>query len=386
MSCSKFPALVIATGLFCWTYAAFAEDGVARDGVVSRLAVKPKTLRNGKPEEVGISPERLGRVGKLLRREVGENSKVAPGAVLLVARKGIVVLHEPFGFHRLTPAKEPMDVNHVFGLASITKPVVTAISLMILLEEGYLRLDDKIAKFIPEFGCNGKEEITVRQVLTHCSGLDNHPVIYRRLPKRTGADRKSRLRAICESKPTHKPDTRFIYTCCGYTLLGAVVEKLSGMPLNRFAGERIFTPLGMKTAKTNRDGNSGMSCSARDLAVFAQTMLNGGVYGDARILGPSTVQAMISRQARVDGVDYGLGWYKISSTPNHRSQYGGDITGIDSFGHAGWSGVVLWVDPDLELVIVFLTNHGEHEDGAPQGVREIMPRICNVVVSSIVEE
>lgn len=395
---SRFMVSAIAMGLLFCLNVASGEDEVAQDGAVSSLAVEPKVLREGKPEEVGISPERLARVQDLLRREVGEDSKVAPGAVLLVARKGVVVLHEPFGFHRLAPAKEPMNKDHVFGLASITKSVVTATSLMMLVEEGRLRLDDKASKFIPEFGCKGKDAITMKQLLTHSSGLHNHSVIFKKLPK--DADRPAKLRTICQSELAHEPGTHLLYSCCNFMLLSAIVEKVSGTPLGRFAKERIFTPLGMKTARTSNWGNAGLACSARDLAVFAQTVLNGGIYGDVRILGPLTVRAMISRQTQPGlardergcsvGPDRGLGWLRSYYSTGFRSEYDGRAR-LDAFGHSGYSGVVLWVYPDLELIIVFLTNWGEHnwKNGGgppPLGMREIMPRICNVVISSIVEE
>jgi uncharacterized protein YbbC (DUF1343 family)/CubicO group peptidase (beta-lactamase class C family) len=328
-----------------------------------------------------------------------------PGGVVLVARHGKVVFQRAFGFRSLVPQKEAMTTDTVFDLASITKPVATATSIMILLERGKLRLHDRVAEHLPEFGQSGKDAITVFQLLTHQGGLvaDNPLADYEH-------GRQTAWERICQLKPVASAGTRFIYSDVGFIVLGELVRRLSGVDIDVFARENIFGPLGMsetayrpcdalrqRTAITQRRGDrwirgevhdprafllggvaghAGLFSTADDLAVFAQMFLNRGRYHDASVLSPQSVAQMTAAYTVPSGLR-GLGWDKRSSYSINR----GDLLSERAFGHGGFTGTVLWVDPELDLFVIFLSNR-LHPDGKGE-VNRLAGRIINVVAASV---
>ena len=311
--------------------------------------------------------------------EEAVESRTIPGAVLLIGR-GDVILHEAaYGAQRLIPNREPMAIDTVFDAASLTKVVVTAPAVMMLVEEGRIRLNDRVATYLPGFAGG---DITIRQLLTHTSGLRPDVDL---VPVWSGYE--TGIAKALREKPTAEPGTRFIYSDINFILLAEIVHQVSGLPINEFAAQRIFEPLSMtdstylppdalraRIAPTEQlpdgtildgvvhdpttrfmggvAGHAGMFTAAKDLGRFAQAMLRGGERGGRRILSPLTVAQMTTRQSPPELPSRGLGWDIDSPYASPR----GDLLPIGSYGHTGYTGCSIWIDPHTRLWIVLMTN------------------------------
>jgi CubicO group peptidase (beta-lactamase class C family) len=338
---------------------------------------------------------------------------LAPGAVLAVGRHGRLVHMKPYGFTDYRPGAPQTDPRTIYDVASLTKVVVTTTAAMILEEQGRLRLDDLVATHVPELvnGEAAKASITIRMLLTHSGGLEAYAPLYREL-----RGRDQYLRAIIERPLKAAPGTQTIYSDWDMILLQFVIERITGQALDVFASERIIQPLGlretmfrpdtsdarfrMRIAPTAVDsarrgllwgvvhdgnawamggvsGHAGLFSSARDLAAFAQMMLNGGTYDGARILRPATISRWTASQGA--GSSRALGW----DTPATESS-AGDYFSPRSFGHTGFTGPMMWVDPERGLFVVLVTNRvssrGISELHAP-----VRRQINDVVQTSIVD-
>ena len=325
-------------------------------------------------------------------------AKQIPGAVLLVGRGSSVVYRKAYGQRALEPIPEPMTVDTIFDLASLTKPIATATAVMQLVEDGRLRLDDRVANHLPDFGRHGKDTITVSHLLTHVSGLRGDLDL-----EDPWVGRDTALALAAEEIPLAAPGERFIYSDIGFLVLGALVERLSGLPLEQFVRQRITTPLGMKdteftppasaqgriaptqrctplgprcegsgqillrgevhdpTARRMRGvaGHAGLFGTADDLARYARMLLEGGALGSARILSPLSIVKMTSPATPPDMASIrGLGWDIDSSYSSNR----GELLPIGSFGHTGFTGTSIWIDPLTETYVILLT-HRVHPDG-----------------------
>jgi len=362
-------------------------------------------LRSGKPEDAGMAAPLIRRAARLAEAWVAEGH--TSGLVVLVARRGLVVLHEAFG--RLSPeAGAPaLPRDALFPIASITKPI-TATAVMCLVEDGLIGLNRPVQEYIPEFVGDGKQHVTVRHLLTHTSGLEadavqqhadqklrkggvplpaenQHPVIAQRLY--LGYD----------APLSQPPGVRMSYCNYNYELLGDIVRRASSRTLADFAAERIFQPLGMadthfvvpesmrwrlarrrlaaQAEPTAYAGEyetrefeetpwagGGAFSTAMDMAVFGQMFLQRGTIGGTRVLGPATVAAMTSNQ--IPGVplqfddeyfaeaSWGLGWSIHGSRQPRR---GGSLYSAQAFEHNGLGGTYLWVDPTYELVGIYFS-------------------------------
>jgi CubicO group peptidase (beta-lactamase class C family) len=199
-----------------------------------------ETLPDAKPEDVGASAARLNRIDAVVEQSLKRGD--APGAVVLITHRGKVIFRRAYGLRSKLPAETPMTVDTVFDLASLTKPLATASSIMLLVEQGKLRPSDTVARHLPAFAAKGKDKITIEQLLLHTSGLiaDN--------PVSDYADgREKAIQRICDLAPASAPGARFVYSDLNYILLGEIVERLSGMPLDEFAKKNLFAPLGLTT-------------------------------------------------------------------------------------------------------------------------------------------
>jgi uncharacterized protein YbbC (DUF1343 family) len=329
-----------------------------------------------------------------------------PGAVVLVVRQGKVPFHKAYGLRSKQPAETPMTEDTVFDLASLTKPIATATSMMILLEEGKVRLSDRVAEHIPEFGQNGKDKITVEQLLLHVSGLiADNPI------RDYAGGRDKAFERIYQLKPVAEPGTRFRYSDVNYLVLGELVRRLSGEPLDEFARKRIYEPLGMRetmfkptpelarrAAPTEqRDGHwmqgevhdprsyllggvaghAGLFSTAEDLAVYAQMLLNGGSYAGRRVLSPATVRLMTTPRP-VPGGLRALGWDVQTGFSSNR----GELFPTGSFGHTGFTGTSIWIDPSSRTAVIFLSNRVHPV--AKAGINRLRGQVATVVASSIV--
>ncbi len=322
--------------------------------------------------------ERFAPVDMAVRNAILQ--QLIPGAVVLVGHDGKVVYRKAFGSRSVDPVIEPMTVDTIFDMASLTKVMATTSSVMRLVQLGQIKLNDPVAKYIPEFAQNGKEEVTIRQLLTHYSGLRADLDLK---PEWSGQEEGFRL-ANAEKLVT-PPGSTFLYSDINFIVLGELVQRVSRLALNTYAESFVFSPLGMTTtrflppqswflrlAPTAKDersgvmlrgvvhdptarmmggvaGHAGVFSTADDTARFAQALLNGGSPVWSRLI----VEKMTTPQQPPNlTVLRGLGWDIDSPFSSNR----GELLPVGSFGHTGFTGTSLWIDPTTDTYIVLLTN------------------------------
>jgi len=323
------------------------------------------------------APLRLGTVDEVIEQALHEGT--IPGAVLLIGHNGQVVYRRAYGNRALEPRHEVITLDTIFDLASLTKVIATTTAVMQLVEEGKLRLNDPVEKYLPGFAQNGKADITVRQLLTHYSGLEPD------LDLKTLWEGKSTAyqMALAET-PQDPPGSRFSYSDINFIVLGDLVERVSGETLEKYCERYIFAPLKMthtrflppvtwrpKIAPTQYDenermlrgvvhdptarrmggvaGHAGLFSTAGDLAKFAQALLNGG----GGILSAASVEKMTRpEQPPSAPVLRGFGWDIDSPFSTNR----GDLLPVGSYGHTGFTGTSMWIDPTTNTYIILLTN------------------------------
>jgi uncharacterized protein YbbC (DUF1343 family)/CubicO group peptidase (beta-lactamase class C family) len=378
-------------------------------------------LPNAPPVNVGFSAEHLGRMDQIIQASIEKHE--LPGAVVLVARHGRVVWRKAYGARAVEPQREPMTTNTIFDLASLTKILATATSIMILVERGDVRLGDQIVKFIPEMKGDGRDAITIEQLLTHTAGFAPDFDLKERW---SGYDEA--MKRLYREPLRAQPGARFVYSDINYIALGEVVHRISGITLDEFARQNIFGPLGMRDTGFRPDaklvpriaptekrrgqmdylgdtganagsegeqwlrgqvhdptsfrmggvaGHAGLFSAADDLAIFCQMILNGGNYNGARILSPLSVATMTQPHAvSEDGAARGLGWDIATSFSSNK----GDLFPLGSFGHTGFTGTSFWIDPASDSFVIFLSNR-VHPDGKGD-VGPLRGRVASIVASS----
>jgi len=324
-----------------------------------------------------------------------------PGCVIAVLHKGKVVYREAFGRRALQPMAEPMTVDTIFDLASLTKPIATATSIMILIDQDKLKVRDKVASYWPEFGANGKAEITLEQLLLHTSGLmaDNPLSDYQDGPAKA-------IERIAALKPIAPRDERWIYSDVNFIVLGEIVRRVSGQTLDEFSRKQIFEPLkmtdtGFKPLETlwprcaptqQREGhwmrgevhdprafalggvagNAGLFGTADDVLLYAKCLLRGG----KPIVESSTVEAF-TRPREVPGGLRTLGWDVQTSHSANKGAFPLD----KGFGHTGFTGTSLWFDPASETAVVFLSN-SIHPNGKGN-VKKLRGDVATIVARAV---
>jgi uncharacterized protein YbbC (DUF1343 family)/CubicO group peptidase (beta-lactamase class C family) len=323
---------------------------------------------------------RLSTVDAVIQKAIADG---LPGAVLVVGHNGTVTYRKAYGSRALEPKREAMTLDTVFDLASLTKVIATTTAVMQLVERGAVRMNDPVAKYLPEFAQNGKDDITVRQLLTHYSGLE--PDLDLKTP---WEGKETAYRMAYAETLAQPPGSGFTYSDINFIVLGALVERVSGETLDAYTTRHIFVPLKMtrtryvpptewragwmgKIAPTEFDeknhmlrggvhdptarrmggvaGHAGLFSTADDLAKFAQALLNGG----GGILSSAMVTKMTSpEQPPSAPVLRGFGWDIDSPFSSNR----GDLLPVGSFGHTGFTGTSLWIDPTTQTYIILLTN------------------------------
>ena len=340
-----------------------------------------------------------------------------PGAVVVVGHAGEIVYERAFGARAVDGPPEAMTPDTIFDLASLTKVVATTTSVMILVEEGRLRLRDRVATYLPEFSSHGKDRITIEHLLTHVSGLRPD------LPLEEvfeGAD--TAIARAADEVPEAGPGERFVYSDINFFVLGEVVRRVTGQTLDQFARDRIFRPLGMRDTGFNPPaslrpriaptepcaplawpcggdgavmlrgrvhdptarrmggvaGHAGLFSTAGDLARFCRMLLGAGTLDDVRILAPLTVARMTRVSTPPQMADRrGLGWDLDSRFSSNR----GDLFSFGSYGHTGFTGTSLWLDPASDTFVVFLSSR-LHPSGAGD-VTALRGRVATVVASAV---
>jgi uncharacterized protein YbbC (DUF1343 family) len=350
-----------------------------------------------------FSAARLAAIDAAVEESIARGD--LPGAVVLVGNRAGIVFRKAYGNRAVLPTREPMTVDTVFDVASLTKPVVTATSVMMLVERGKIALRDPVVRYLPEFAPDGgdRKNVTVEQLLTHRAGLPpDDPIELYTGTREEIFERKYR-------QPLEEPPgSRFRYSDVGYEVLGELVRRVSGEPLDRFAEDNIFRPLGMKDshfrpvatsrflgermgltgpgippisriAPTERRedrwmrgevhdprayavggvaGHAGLFSTADDLSRYCRMILSGGKLGRARVLSALGVEALTRPRFFGDDDLRALGWDVATAWSRNR----GDLFPPGSFGHTGFTGTSLWLDPSSGTYVVFLSNR-VHPDG-----------------------
>lgn len=366
------------------------------------------------PEQAGLRVETLEEMDPLVSTAIEQ--KQLPGCVVMIGRPSGIAWSKAYGNKRIEPEREAMTDDTVFDLASLTKPLATASSLMKLFEDHRLSIDDRVVKYIPEFAVEGKGEIAIRDLLVHRSGMipDNPLADYLEGP----AKARERLFGLKLSAPV---GSTFKYSDVNFMILGEIVTRVANEPLNEFSRKQIFEPLGMtetgflpgellraRAAPTERRngqwlqgtvhdprahqlegiaGHAGLFGTAHDLAIYALDALAGIQHDKSRILKQTTWREMTNahtientgenRQPKQD--IRGLGWDIQSRYSTNR----GTRLSPNSFGHGGFTGTSLWIDPDHSIFIIFLSNR-LHPNGRGL-VNPLVGKIADIAVRSIRE-
>ncbi len=375
----------------------------------------------------GFPGERLARIGAVVEEAIA--ARELPGAVVLVGHEGRTMYRRAFGSRAVDPAPERMTADTIFDVASLTKAVATAPSVMILVEEGRIRLGDPVTRYIPEFAPasagDDRAKVTVEELLLHRAGLppDDPIELY------SGTREEIFARKYAQPLKS-RPGSEFVYSDVGYEVLGEIVRRVSGMGLDRFSEQRIFRPLGMKDtafrpldpvsspsdpsrpraaadagasriAPTERRegrwmrgevhdprayavggvaGHAGLFSTADDLAKFCRMILSGGSLGKVRILSPLSVDALTRARFSFDGDVRALGFDVQTAWSGNR----GDLFPPGSFGHTGFTGTGVWIDPSSRTFVVFLSNR-VHPDGKGNVVR-IRGLVASIVAAALPED
>jgi len=355
--------------------------------------------------------------------EQGVASGAFPGAVLLVARGDEILFHEAFGHRSLEPARTPMTRDIVFDLSSLTKALVTTTAIMILVREGKIRLDDRITRFIPNFGVHGKTHVEIRHLLAHCSGLPAWRPFYKDVAKaeRKGTTRFSGLRgvrtmvfeAIHRERPEYALGAKAVYSDLGFLLLGELIELVTHQPLDRFCQDRIVRPLGLRAtafidldrlraqkltpvvdmiAPTERcpwrnkilcgevhddnayaiggvAGHAGVFATATDVHRIV-TRLEACTAGHDDFLPGAIVREFWRREGTVADSTWALGW----DTPSGPGSMAGSKASASTVGHLGFTGTSVWLDRERGAHVVFLTNrvHPRRDNERIKAVRPLV--------------
>ncbi|HTB96046.1 MAG TPA: exo-beta-N-acetylmuramidase NamZ domain-containing protein [Terracidiphilus sp.] len=331
-----------------------------------------------------------------------DNGRI-PGAVVLVGHNDHVIYRKAFGWRSLEPQREPMTLDTIFDLASLTKCVATTTAVMQLFQQGRIRLNDPVAAYLPDFAQNDKSQITVRELMTHFSGLQEDLDL-----KQAWTGRPAAYSMAMQQTPKYPPGTHFLYSDINFETLGFIVEKLTGEPLSEYVQKNVFGPLQMdetsflprnewisRIAPTQYDengkmlrgvvhdptarrmggvaGHAGLFSTADDLAKFAQELLTGNL-----VLTRASIEKMSTPQQPTSASSLrGLGWDIDSPFSSNR----GELLPVGSFGHTGFTGTSLWIDPVTDTYIIILTN-AVHPNGGKSTVA-LRSRIATIVASAL---
>lgn len=345
------------------------------------------------------------KVRSFLQKEIDQEH--IPGAVIHISYQNKVILQEAIGNRVCFPTKALMMLDTVFDLASLTKVVATLPTLLKLLENGLIRLDDPVASFVPEFGRHGKETITVRHLLTHTSGLPAHKQYYLE-----SLNTEQILARIYDQELEAPIGSKVIYSDLGLITLYKVIETVTGERFTDFVKREIFDPLDMQETSFNPafdrsryaatefseklqeykqgivhdentesmggiSGHAGLFSTVKDLAKYASMIENDGVYQGKRILSEAALQLARKNFTVFDQEHRGLGWILKSLT---RSSCG-DFFSDSSYGHTGYTGTSIWFDPEVKLHVILLTNRVHY--GRTDAILRLRPRLHNLIRTNL---
>jgi Beta-lactamase class C and other penicillin binding proteins len=358
-------------------FAVACAFGVGSCAVPPATPVTPGAIE---PQLSLFRPELSARLDSIITAAIADHA--TPGAAVGVGRNGHVAILRGYG--RLDwndpPTAHGVDENTIYDMASLTKVIASTTAAMMLEESGQLDIDRTVASYLPGLNAPDKANITVRQILTHRGGFEAFAALFK-----TYRGREQYLEQINARPLASQPGTKTVYSDWDFILMQLIIERITGMPLDTFVSTKIFEPLGMhdtryrpppdvlsRIAPTEIDttrgglvhgfvhdenawamggvaGHAGLFSTAHDLCIFAQMMLNGGEYNGVRLLKPATIARWTARQGPESS--RALGW----DTPSRPSS-AGHYFSARSFGHTGFTGTSIWMDPEKQLFVILLTN------------------------------
>lgn len=374
------------------------------------LTIPKILLRNDAPETVGLSSDSLNRIDDIMNAAIRDS--IFPGATVTVLKDGVIAFGRGYGYHDFGKTRRTRS-SDIFDMASVSKVMGTTLAAMKLVDEGRLKLDDPISKYIPEYATGEKARITVSHFLSHTSGLPPFRVYVDSLKTREAI-----LAAIRNEALVNRPGERYVYSDLGMILLGSIIEKITGMSQDAYLARTFYTPMGMASTlyaptkantrllprilPTEHDtiyrkmwihgavhderayymdgvaGHAGLFSNGRDAAVFASLMLEKGVYAGIRYLRAETVERFT----------------EVTSAPGHRGlgfdlkspsgfSSAGTLAGARTYGHTGFTGTSLWIDPDRNLAIIVLTNRTYPYRGTAAGIGRVRAAVADQVFRSL---
>lgn len=384
------------------------------------LAAFAQPLVKITPEQAGMDSKRLSNVDRIIAESI--NKGEIPGAVIAVVRDGKMVYLKAYGNKSVYPDTVKMTVNTVFDLASVSKPVGTAIAFMQLVEQGRVRLTDNVSMYINGFApyedtvSKRKIEIRVIDLLTHSSGLPPYAPVADIVAKSGAPNPKALMDWISNCKRDFKPTTKFQYSCLNFVTLQNILQNITGIPLMEYSKKNVFDVLGMKNTMYNptgetlklvaptekqkdgtvilgkvhdpiarilndgNSGNAGVFSNAEDLSILAAAMMNDGAYNGRRVLGKLTVEAMTTVPESVKELGRSLGWDNYSS---YASNNGNLFHPTKTFSHTGYTGTSIVIDPVSKTAVILLSHRVHPADVG--GVVRLRALVANAVAGSVVK-
>jgi len=354
-----------------------------------------------------IQADKLSAIDSVVVEEIEKGT--FPGAVVLVGQGDKVLYHKSFGNEVIEPFIEPMTDDTIFDMASVSKPVGTATSILILWDQGKIDFEDKVGKYLPEFGVNGKEDVRLKHLLTHTSGLPAYTNAAE-LKNQYGERCPDKvIEKICSFEAMNEPGETYRYSCLGYITLAKIVEVVSGQAIDEFAREHIFEPLKMKHTGYNPppewakdiaateifdgqllrgfvhdplaqlnggiSGNAGLFANAPDLSIYCRMVLNGGTYRGVRILSPEAVQLLTRRQSKNRSYGFGFttsySWIKDEDAVEQ------------SISHLGYTGTAVVCDPKNDIYLIILANRVHPQDKGDIG--PLRSRVAEIIAQALVK-
>ena len=376
-------------------------------GFLLSLQLFAQPLARITPKQAGIDSRHLQYADEVILQAIADND--IPGAVLAIVYKDKMAYLKAYGNKQIYPSVVPMDVQTVFDQASVSKSMSTAISAMILVERGKLRLIDRVSLFIPGFQGN----IRVIDLMTHTSGLPPYAPVDSLQTLYGAPNPDGLIQHIATCKRDFEPGKGFQYSCLNYITLQRIIETISGQSLKEFAKTNIFDVLGMqhtayqpegetlkRVAPTEKQpdgsvlrgvvhdplarvmndgisGNAGVFSDADDLAILAAALMNGGAYNGKRILSPQGVKVMTSVSESLKQFGRSPGWDLHSDYASNK----GDLFGASTYGHTGYTGTSIIIDPDNQIAVILLANRVHPtDDGNTVRLRSF---VANVVAAAL---
>ncbi len=378
-----------------------------------------RPLEYATPGEMGMDQTQLLKVDSLILDAI--HARQTPGAVLVVVRDSFIVYEKAWGWMQREPGLRDIDAGTIFDLASLTKPVATATAVIKLVENGQLRLVDPVSDYVPEFARFGGRELSWREqpriihLLTHTSGLPSYTSVSLLDDLFSDFARDSLMTFLCALPARPGPGTELLYSCPGFITLQKVVETVTGTDLATWTRKNIFKPLGMHdtfflpdaslidriapTVFNEKDGivtgivhdplarevmggisgNAGLFSTSSDLALFAAMLLNNGAINGKRILSPAGVRVLTSAPAGLEFFGRTPGWDLSSSFASNQ----GDLFGKNTYGHTGYTGTSMVIDPDTRTAVILLTNRVYPDDSG--SVLDLRAKVANVVAASVLK-